>query len=170
VTDGPRDTGQVGTNPDIRPAIVPPEADEQPESRESAESGESPEGAEGAEPPLRHPFRQFFARHRTLDVTYRVAVAVIGAAVVVGGIILIPLPGPGWLIVFGGLAILATEFEWAGRLLDFARRKVLGWTHWVGRQSLVVRGLIGLAGLLVVGGVLWTYVALQGVPALLPFG
>jgi uncharacterized protein (TIGR02611 family) len=167
VTDGPRDSGQVGTNPDIRPGIVPPEADEQPESRAS---GESPEGAEGAEPPLRHPFRQFFARHRTLDVTYRVAVAVIGAAVVVGGIILIPLPGPGWLIVFGGLAILATEFEWAGRLLDFARRKVLGWTHWVGRQSLVVRGLIGLAGLLVVGGVLWTYVALQGVPALLPFG
>lgn len=146
--DGLQDPGRTGTNPDI------PAADA---------TGGPDDG-----PPLRHPFRQFFARHRTLDLTYRVAVAVIGAAVVVGGIVLIPLPGPGWLIVFGGLAILATEFEWAGRLLDFARRQVRGWTHWVGRQSLVVRGLIGLVGLLFVWGVLWAYVALQGVPPWLP--
>jgi uncharacterized protein (TIGR02611 family) len=119
--------------------------------------------------PLRHPFRQFFARHRGLDFSYRVAVAVLGAAVVIGGIVLIPLPGPGWLIVFGGLAILATEFAWAGRLLDFARRKVRGWTHWVGQQSLAIRGVIGLVGLLFVAGVGWSYVALQGVPEWMPF-
>ena len=146
--DGLQDPGRTGTDPDI------PTADA---------TGGPDDG-----PPLRHPFRQFFARHRTLDMTYRVAVAVIGTAVVVGGIVLIPLPGPGWLIVFGGLAILSTEFEWAGRLLDFARRQVRGWTHWVGRQSLVVRGLIGLVGLLFVWGVLWAYVALQGVPTWLP--
>jgi uncharacterized protein (TIGR02611 family) len=142
VADGPREPGQIGMNP--------------------ADPAE-------AEPPLRHPFRQFFARHRTLDLSYRVMVALLGAAVVVGGIALIPLPGPGWLIVFGGLAILSTEFEWAGRLLDFARRKVLGWTHWVGRQSLLVRGLIGLVGLLFVAGFAWAYVATQGVPTWLPF-
>ena len=151
--DGLQDPGRTGTNPDIPAADTTGGADSTP-----------PGG-----PPLRHPFRQFFARHRTLDLTYRVVVAVIGTAVVVGGIILIPLPGPGWLIVFGGLAILSTEFEWAGRLLDFARRQVRGWTHWVGRQSLVVRGLIGLVGLLFVWGVLWAYVALQGVPTWLPF-
>ena len=33
------------------------------------------------------------------------------------GILAIPYPGPGWAIVFLGLAILATEFEWAHRLL-----------------------------------------------------
>ena len=74
------------------------------------------------DPPLRHPFRAFFARHRTLNLIYRVVVGVVGAAIVLGGIVLIPLPGPGWLIVFAGLALLSTEFEWAGRLLDFARR------------------------------------------------
>ena len=79
------------------------------------------------------------------------------------------LPGPGWLIVFGGLALLATEFEWAGRLLDFARRHVMAWTRWVGRQSLLVRGLIGLVGLAFVWGILWAYVALQGVPRWMPF-
>ena len=146
--DGSQHPGHTGTNPDhpVDKVVAAP-----------------PDG-----PPLRHPFREFFARHKSLDLTYRVVVAVIGTAVVVGGVALIPLPGPGWLIVFGGLAILATEFEWAGRLLDFARRNVLGWTRWVGRQSLLVRGLIGLVGLLFVGAVLWAYVALQGVPTWLP--
>jgi len=38
------------------------------------------------------------------------------------GLALVPLPGPGWLIVFLGLGIMATEFAWAERLLDFGRR------------------------------------------------
>jgi uncharacterized protein (TIGR02611 family) len=37
---------------------------------------------------------------------------------------LVPLPGPGWLIVFAGLAILATEYVWAQRLLNYAKTKV----------------------------------------------
>lgn len=116
----------------------------------------------------RHPVRLFFARHRTLNLVYRVVVGVVGTAVVLGGIALIPLPGPGWLIVFAGLALLATEFAWAGRLLDFARAKVRGWTDWVGRQSLLVRAGIGLGSLLAVAGALWLYVATQGVPGWLP--
>lgn len=55
----------------------------------------------------------------------RVAVTIVGFAVVIVGIVLIPLPGPGWAIVFGGLAILATEYVWAQRLLGFAKRKVV---------------------------------------------
>lgn len=120
------------------------------------------------EAPLRHPFRTFFARNRTLDTTYRVVIGVLGGAIVLGGIVLIPLPGPGWLIVFAGLALLATEFAWAERLLDFARAKVHGWTDWVRRQSLAVRAAIGLAGLLTVGGAIWLYVELQGVPGWVP--
>lgn len=37
-------------------------------------------------------------------------VGMIGTILIVLGLLLIPLPGPGWLIVFGGLALLATEF------------------------------------------------------------
>lgn len=116
----------------------------------------------------RHPVRVFFARHRALDLTYRVVVGVIGTAVVLGGIALIPLPGPGWLIVFAGLALLATEFAWAGRLLDFARSKVRGWTDWVTRQSVLVRAAIGLGSLLALGAAVWLYLATQGVPGWLP--
>lgn len=54
----------------------------------------------------------------------RVAVTIAGAVVVIVGLILVPLPGPGWLIVFGGLAILATEYVWAQRLLNYSKRKV----------------------------------------------
>jgi len=55
----------------------------------------------------------------------RTAVAVAGFVVLVVGLILIPLPGPGWLIVFAGLAILATEFAWAERLLRYAEDKAI---------------------------------------------
>ena len=113
-------------------------------------------------------FRAFFAKHAWLDLTYRVVVGVLGAAVVVVGVVLIPLPGPGWLIVFAGLAILATEFAWAERLLTFARRKVHAWTDWVLAQSLVVRGLIGLLGLVFAGCVLWVFVAVYGLPGWVP--
>ena len=47
----------------------------------------------------------------------------VGPVVVVIGLILIPLPGPGWLIVFVGLAIMAPEFEPAERLLNWARAR-----------------------------------------------
>lgn len=51
----------------------------------------------------------------------RIGIALAGGVVVLLGIIAIPYPGPGSLIVFAGLAILATEFAWAQRLLDHLR-------------------------------------------------
>ena len=95
------------------------------------ERGTSPEGAERDESVLddveeRLGFRAFFAKHPALDLTYRIVVGLLGGAIVVLGIILIPLPGPGWLIVFAGLALLATEFVWAERLLRYGRRRLHG--------------------------------------------
>ena len=69
----------------------------------------------------------------------------LGTVVLVLGIIAIPYPGPGWLIVFAGLGILATEFTWAGRLLRFARRYYDRWVAWVRRQNKVVQLLLALA-------------------------
>ena len=57
-------------------------------------------------------------------VVWRVSVALVGLIVVVAGIILLPLPGPGWLIVFAGIAIWATEFALARRLLIWTKRQV----------------------------------------------
>lgn len=86
----------------------------------------------------------------------KVIIGALGAVVIATGVLLIPLPGPGWLIVIGGLAIWAIEFVWARHLLQFTKDKVRAWTEWVKRQSLPLRLLIGLVGLLFVGAVLYT--------------
>jgi len=85
----------------------------------------------------------------------RVLTAILGTAVIALGIFLIPFPGPGWFIVFAGLAILATEFPWARRLLRFTRQWFERWWLWIGRQHTLVRLLVGLAGLAFIGGVVW---------------
>jgi uncharacterized protein (TIGR02611 family) len=86
---------------------------------------------------------------------YRIAVAVVGLAILGVGILAIPYPGPGWAIVFVGLAILATEFDWARRLLAFTRErydKVMGWFK---AQGLWVQVLGAAFTAAVVLGTLW---------------
>ena len=48
----------------------------------------------------------------------KITIFLIGFATVGIGIILLPLPGPGWAIIFIGFAILASEFEFAERVRD----------------------------------------------------
>lgn len=85
----------------------------------------------------------------------RTAIGIVGGLVLVVGIIAIPYPGPGWLIVFTGLAILATEFAWAQRVLDFAKGKYDLWTEWLKRQHVAVRILVLVLTGLVVLLTLW---------------
>lgn len=85
----------------------------------------------------------------------RVAIAVIGTVVVIIGIIAIPYPGPGWLIVFAGLAILATEFVWAQKVLAYAKSRYNAWTTWLKRQPWPVRLAVLTATGLVVVATLW---------------
>ncbi|SCL31113.1 TIGR02611 family protein [Micromonospora inyonensis] len=88
-------------------------------------------------------------------IALKVFISVAGALVVAVGVVLIPLPGPGWLLVIAGLGIWAVEFHWARRLLGFTRRHVQRWTRWVTSRSLPVRLALGTVGLLFVGGVVW---------------
>ncbi len=102
--------------------------------------------------------------HTTLDliranptgrVALKIFVGILGAVVVTVGIALIPLPGPGWLLVIAGLGVWAVEFHWARRLLAFTRRNVQSWTRWVTDRSLPVRFLLGAVGLVFVSVVVW---------------
>jgi uncharacterized protein (TIGR02611 family) len=101
-------------------------------------------------------------------IAYRVAVATVGVAVTVLGVALLPLPGPGWLVIFAGLGILAREFVWARRLLDFAKDRVGRWSDWVRRQSLAVRSGLGLTTLAAMIAAAYGYVAWRGVPDWIP--
>jgi uncharacterized protein (TIGR02611 family) len=54
----------------------------------------------------------------TLRQAKRVIRVVVGFTLLILGVLLLVLPGPGWVTIFFGLALLAAEFAWARRLLD----------------------------------------------------
>jgi uncharacterized protein (TIGR02611 family) len=66
-------------------------------------------------------FRRGMQANPLLDLSWRIGVLTIGAVVLVAGIAMLALPGPGWAAIFLGLLILASEFTWARRSLDWAR-------------------------------------------------
>src|SRR5213592_4218518 len=55
-----------------------------------------------------------------------VIVSVVGATVLLIGVALLVLPGPAFVVIPVGLAILATEYAWARRWLRKARRIASG--------------------------------------------
>lgn len=97
--------------------------------------------AEGERPdrPIRRMLRGIrrrIDRHPRLRFAYRLGVGVLGGVIAIGGLLLVPLPGPGWLVVFLGLAILGTEFAWAERLAVFTKRQLARfWAWWKARQA-----------------------------------
>lgn len=82
-------------------------------------------------------------------------IGIAGGAVLLVGIVTIPYPGPGWLTVFAGLAILATEFHWAKRVLKFARGKYDAWQNWLKRQNNSIRALFWCMTAVIVVLTLW---------------
>jgi uncharacterized protein (TIGR02611 family) len=60
----------------------------------------------------------------------RIARTAAGGVLLIAGIAMLALPGPGWLTIAAGLAILATEFAWARRLLD----RLKDGASWLGRK------------------------------------
>jgi uncharacterized protein (TIGR02611 family) len=62
--------------------------------------------------------RGFLARYGK-----RILVIISGSAVVIAGVAMLVLPGPGFLVIFAGLAILSTEFEWAVRLREQVKER-----------------------------------------------
>ena len=55
----------------------------------------------------------------------RIGLEVLGWLLVVVGIIAIPLPGPGFLILAGGLVLLSQQYEWAARRVEPIKREAM---------------------------------------------
>jgi uncharacterized protein (TIGR02611 family) len=103
--------------------------------------------------------------NRTLDLTWRVGVTVVGAAVLVAGLAMLALPGPGWAAIFVGLAILGSEYDWASRLLHSAKERVKAAAEKatdprVRRRNMILTVLVVVA----VAGACWWYVVEMGWP------
>lgn len=99
-------------------------------------STESPQSAERAsgEKPLGSRAPRVIKRSRPLHISWQVLIFLIGLAIVAGGVVLLALPGPGWLVIFAGIGVWATEFPWAQRVLRWTKHKVQEWTRWVKRR------------------------------------
>ena len=73
-------------------------------------------------------------------------IALMGGTVLVIGVAMLVLPGPGMLMVAAGLAILATEFVWARRAMRNAKgavarvRRKSGLLEWLRQRRRLARG------------------------------
>lgn len=68
-------------------------------------------------------------RRPWLRLTYKALVTVVGVTVVLAGVAMLVLPGPGWLAIFLGLGILGTEFAVIQRFNHRLKRLVLRYWH-----------------------------------------
>jgi uncharacterized protein (TIGR02611 family) len=84
-----------------------------------------------------------------------VVAAVLGGFLLVAGIVLLVLPGPGFVLIAAGLAILATRFDWAKKPLEYAKDKAEQGVREVARSpwraALAVVCALGLTALGVLG-------------------
>ena len=113
-------------------------------------------------------WRRGVAARRSVNHGYRVGVGIVGGIIVVLGLATIPLPGPGWLTVIAGLFVLATEFTWAERLLEFTKRHVKRWTDWVNARPVWLRALMAGATAAFVYGLLVLTLRMTGIPDWVP--
>lgn len=82
----------------------------------------------------------------------RVTVAVVGGALTLAGIALLVLPGPGFVLVAAGLALLATQFAWAARPLAYAKdRAQVGMDEVAQSRPRAALAVVGALALLVAG-------------------
>jgi len=115
-------------------------------------------------------WRRRIRAHPRSHLIYRIVVGVVGLVILVIGLIMVPFPGPGWLVVFTGLAVWASEFEWAQLLLRRARRTLEGWNMWLMAQPWWVKGLTLLVTVVAVVAIFWLLLLIGGVPGYLPDG
>ncbi|WP_405560187.1 TIGR02611 family protein [Streptomyces sp. NBC_01180] len=105
----------------------------------------------------------FVRKSRALRLSWQAGVFLAGLTVVAAGVVMLPLPGPGWLVIFGGMAVWATEFVWAQLVLSWTRRKVAGAARKALDPRIRRRNLILFtAGLVVVAVLLAIYVGRFG--------
>ena len=82
----------------------------------------------------------------------RLMVFILGVAVLLAGLAMLVMPGPGVLVIILGLIILATEFAWAERLLDRTTATAAGAASKVSSNN-KGRAALGLSGVaMIVGG------------------
>jgi uncharacterized protein (TIGR02611 family) len=84
----------------------------------------NPPAVESDDPSRWQRLHRHLHRNRAMSATTKIVVTLVGSAVLTAGLIMMVTPGPGLVGIAAGLAILSTEWDWADRWLQVARRKL----------------------------------------------
>lgn len=104
----------------------------------------------------RNPHQLFF---------YRIGVVLAGLALMAAAIVTGPLPGPGGIPLFLlGLAVLASEFEWANRVMMWFKRQLHRYLGWNRRRKVLFWVVFAAA----CGLVWYVWMLIAGVPEWMP--
>ena len=87
--------------------------------------------------------------------TKRVFIGFAGWLVILVGAVLIPFPGPGWVIVFIGFSILAREFEWAKDAKHVVESQYNDWRRWYMKQNVWIQLIFGILTFLTASVIVW---------------
>ena len=97
--------------------------------------------------------------HRERSRLFRLAFGLVGIVVLVGGLVMLVTPGPAFVLIPIGLAMLSLEFVWAERLLEKSLEQAQIAQEKAAQTTRAQRVLGAIAGLLAVGAcvlaVLW---------------
>jgi uncharacterized protein (TIGR02611 family) len=103
------------------------------------------------EPRSRHPWlerlREQRTRHLERSRLIRVPYALVGFTIVLIGLAMLVLPGPGLLVMAVGFAMLALEFAWAERVLESTLERMDKTTKTVKRATRLQKVLSAATGI-----------------------
>lgn len=107
--------------------------------------------------------RERIRSRRSLDTAWRAMVFALGITLLVAGIIMFVIPGPGWATIILGLVVLGSEFTWATRILDPVKEAARRASEAAldprrRRRNLILGAIAGVA----LGIFLWWYLTRYG--------
>lgn len=118
------------------------------------------------EDPIR--WRRTLRTNPVIGPVYRAVIATLGLLLIIAGIPMVPLVGPGWAVIFIGLFVWSTEFIWARRVTQFVKAEVKAFEQYT--RALPWKAKIPMLLLSAAFGWLCFYLALliTGVPGWTP--
>ena len=115
--------------------------------------------------------RERIRSRRSLDTAWRMLVFTLGLTLLLAGVLMLVIPGPGWATIILGLVVLASEFTWASRVLDPVKEAA----HRASEAALDPRRrrrnlILGAVAGVLIGIALWGYLATYGMTLQPMFG
>ncbi len=104
-------------------------------------------------------FQNFYEAQKEAGGASRIVLTVLGVVLLVGGVILLFIPGPGILLIAFGGALVAQQSLWTAKLLDrtevLGRKAAAGGKRFWKKASTPVRVALVMAGLALAAGASW---------------